>query len=65
MASEVWPGLAKLGEECCELGQVIMKIVGTAGTMLRMLYGSLLKCRQTVAKGFAQMQLEIDTKEAS
>lgn len=32
-SSEVWPGLAKLSEECGELVQVISKIVGTAGTM--------------------------------
>lgn len=33
MASSVWPGTAKLAEECGELVQVIMKIVSTAGTM--------------------------------
>jgi hypothetical protein len=33
MASGVWPGTAKLAEECNELGQVIMKIIGTGGTM--------------------------------
>ncbi len=33
MASSVWPGVAKLGEECTELAQLVFKIVGTAGTM--------------------------------
>jgi hypothetical protein len=32
-ASRVWPGLAKLVEECGEVIQVCGKIVGTAGTM--------------------------------
>lgn len=32
-ASEVWPGLAKLLEECGEIVQVAGKIIGTAGTM--------------------------------
>ena len=32
-ASDVWPGLAKLSEECGEVVQVVGKIIGTAGTM--------------------------------
>jgi NTP pyrophosphatase (non-canonical NTP hydrolase) len=32
-SSPVWPGLAKLSEECGEVVQVIGKIVGTGGTM--------------------------------
>lgn len=33
MADPVWPGLAKLAEECAEVVQVVMKIIGTAGTL--------------------------------
>jgi hypothetical protein len=29
-----WPGLAKLAEECAEVVQVVMKIVGTGGTLV-------------------------------
>ena len=33
IASKLWPGLAKLGEEAAEVGQEIMKIVATGGVM--------------------------------
>ena len=33
MASDNWPGIAKLAEECNEVAQVVMKIIGTGGTM--------------------------------
>lgn len=31
IGSNVWPGLAKLNEECCEVGQVIGKLMATGG----------------------------------
>lgn len=57
IGSDVWPGLAKLAEECGELVQVIGKLVATGGVTAHW-DGTDLQVRLTEEMGDVQGALE-------